>query len=53
MKGLNLKWLIAPVIIGLLVAVGLVSAASPVADAVNAYFANMPADIYRIGRKDL
>lgn len=52
MKGLNLKWLVVTVVIGLLVVVGLVSAASPVADAVNAYFANMPADIYKISEKD-
>jgi rhodanese-related sulfurtransferase len=52
MKGMNLKWLIVTAIVGLLVVVGLVSAASPVEDAVNAYFANMPADIYKISEKD-
>ncbi len=52
MKGLNLKWLIVTVVVGLLVGVGLVSAGSPVEDVVNAYFANMPADVYKIGEKE-
>ncbi len=52
MKGLNLKWLIVAVVVGLMVGVALVSASSPVEDAVNAYFANMPADIYKISEKD-
>lgn len=52
MKGFNLKWLIVLVVVGLMVGVGLVSAKSPVEDAANAYFANMPADVYKIGEKD-
>lgn len=52
MKGFSLKWFIVLVVLSLMVGVTIVSAKSPVEDAVNAYFANMPADVYKISEKD-
>ncbi len=52
MKSLSLKWFIVLAVVGLMVGVTAVSAKSPVEDAVNAYFTNMPADIYKISEKD-
>lgn len=52
MKGFNLKWLVILVVIGVAVGAYLISSKSPVDQAVTAYFAEMPADVYKISEKD-
>lgn len=52
MKSLYLKWFIVLAVVGLMAGAAFVSAGSPIEDAVNAYFANMPADIYKISEKE-
>lgn len=50
MKMNGLKWVVLLLAVSL-VSVFVVSAASPVTDAANAYFAQMPADVYKIDEK--
>ena len=53
MKRSGMKWLFVILIVTLATGFGVYAATKNVTNAVNGYFANMPADIYKISEKDI